>query len=120
MRLFTIVVRFLTAPWRAYTEYQLAKLRIQAEAQAAPMKAMSEMVQTMATAMTQNAEVLKTWLDGFKVTELPSSSVVRDEDEAALERARAGIDDPTLGNLPGLTPAQAKALLNDFVEFDRP
>lgn len=120
MRLFTIIGRALTAPWRAWTGYRLERLRIQAEAQAAPMKAMTEMVQTMAEAMTQNANVLQTWLEGFRVTELPSTSTVRDEDEASLERARAGIDDPTLGNLPGLTPAQAKALLNDFVEFDRP
>jgi hypothetical protein len=116
--MFKAFVQFLTAPWRAWTEYQLAKLRIQAEAQSAPMLAMASMVQTMAGAMTQNAEVLQTWLNGFKVTELPSTSNVRDSDEVAAERARVGIDMPGLGSI-GLTPSQAQALLADFVEFDK-
>jgi hypothetical protein len=119
MRVFTFLARLLTAPWRAYTEYQLTKLRLQVEAQTAPMKAMAEMVREMADSQRGTATVLQTWLDGFRVHEVPSSSTVRDEDEAAAERARNGVDSPGV-SLPGLTPAQAQALLSDFVEFDQP
>jgi hypothetical protein len=103
-------------PWRAWSEYRLERLRIQAEAQAAPMRAMQGMVERMADAMGQNATVLQTWLDGFKVKEIPSSSVVRDEDEAAAERARHG-DDPSITAL-GMTPAEAQALMKAFIETD--
>jgi len=121
MKLFTILARIISAPWRGWTSYRLECLRIQAEAQAAPMRAMQGMVSEMAQAMGQNATVLQTWLDGFKVHEVPSTSTMRDEDEIAAERSRAGIDMPGLESI-GLTPSQAQALMADFIEhtdFDR-
>jgi hypothetical protein len=117
MTLFRIVERIVSAPWRGWTGYRLERLRIQAEAQAAPMHAMQGMVSKMADAMGQNATVLQTWLDGFKVHEIPSTSTIRDEDEANAERARHG-DDPGVSTL-GMSPAEAQALMNDFIEFDR-
>ena len=119
MRLFRIIGRAITAPWRGWSEYRLERLRSQAEAQAAPMKAMQGMVSEMAQAMGQNATVLQTWLDGFKVHEVPSTSTIRDEDEVASERARAGVgDDPGVSTL-GMSPAEAQALMKQFIEFDK-
>ena len=113
MSLFTI----LGAPWRAWTEYRLERLRIQAEVTTAPMRAMQGMVERMADAMTQHSTVLQTWLDGFKVHEVPSTSTVRDEDEANAERARHG-DDPSVTTL-GMSASEAQALMKSFIEFDK-
>jgi hypothetical protein len=109
-------VRFLTAPWRAWTAYQLAKLQLTVNAQSRPMELMLSMVQEMANAQRAQTAVLQTWLEGFKVTELPSSTHVRDEDEVAAERARHG-DDPS-GTTLGMSAAEAQALMKSFIDTD--
>lgn len=38
-------------------------------------------------AMNKNTEVLQTWMNSFKVTEVPKSTVFKDEDVLAKERA---------------------------------
>jgi hypothetical protein len=104
MSVFRRILDVLASPWRAWSQYRLERLRIITDAQNAP-------VREMASAMREQTKVLQTWLEGFKVAEVPTSSVVRDEDEVASERERGA---------KALNPAQITRMFEDLVDFDMP
>lgn len=56
--------------------------RIKAEAAAVPFNAMVQAVESQ-------SQILKEWLEGFKSTEIPTRSIVREEDEFNAEQDRA-------------------------------
>lgn len=75
------------------------------ERQAESLEKVGEMVKTIADAQQKSTQVLQTWLDGFKVMDLPESSTIRDEDEvkAAVDRvlmADSSIIPPMPDGLP--------------------
>lgn len=55
--------------------------RIKAEAAAVPFNAMVQAVESQ-------SQILKEWLEGFKSTEIPTRSIVREEDEFNAEQDR--------------------------------
>ena len=81
--------------WRASREaarreHELALARIQADANKEVLLAFTESMkstieQTTAMAREQTS-VLQEWLKGFRTVEVPTSTTVRDEDEARAER----------------------------------
>lgn len=115
--MWTRFVDMLCAPWRAWTKYQLAKMRVHAEISAKPLEIMLNIVREQADVQREQTRVLQTWLDGFRVHETPTSTVIRDEDEVAAEREREGISNMEV--LRALD-AEAAKVLEDLVSFDMP
>jgi uncharacterized membrane protein YqiK len=111
--------------FKAKRDHELALARLQAEnqrlmveaiakmsdRQADSLEKVGEMVKTIAEAQQKSSDVLQTWLDGFKVMEMPQPSTVRDEDEVrmTIERTLSG-ENPILPAMPeGLPPELALA-----------
>lgn len=98
-------------PWKARREHEIRMAQLHAENQRFMLEALTrmaeqqansltkvgEMVERISEAQLKSANVLQTWLEGFKVAEAPESSTIRDEDEvrAAVERAIYA-DNPSL------------------------
>ncbi len=61
--------------------YRLDVIKAKAEADNMQFMLMRDMVKA-------NTDVVKTWLDSFKVTDIPASTVIRDEDEFVEEQNR--------------------------------
>lgn len=74
--------------------------------QAAALEKVGTMVGEIAKGQQKSAEVLQTWLEGFKVMEMPTSSVVTEEDEVRTTVSRAlSAEDGLLPPMPeGLPP----------------
>lgn len=64
-----------------YSDYKLRKLQLKLDAANKPYE-------VMAGAVAAQSEFLKAYFNSFKVTELPTSSIIRDEDEYEAEQAR--------------------------------
>lgn len=111
MSIFRRFLAIFAAPWRAWTTYRLDRLRIQADIAARPLETVLSMVKEMADAQREQTKVLQTWLEGFKVSEVPTSTVIRDEDEVEAERERRG---------KALKPAEVTRMFEDLVDFDMP
>jgi hypothetical protein len=94
---------FVFAPIRWLLEYferrkqaafaqQLALARVQADAQremfTSMMSSMETMVKEMGDTSRQQSAILQEWLKGFRTVEMPSTSTIREEDEAQAERRR--------------------------------
>lgn len=58
----------------------------QAEFQQQALTTIANIVQRFTESQDNTNKVLQTWLEGFKVTELPKSTVIHDEDIIARER----------------------------------
>lgn len=74
-------------------QHQIALQQLQVDANAKVLEVLGNTLITIVdrTAKAQEAqsEVLKTWLDGFKVTSPPTTTAVTDKDEYALEMQQA-------------------------------
>jgi hypothetical protein len=86
------LVRWRERVAAASREHELTLARIQAEAQREVLLAFTDSMkstiqQTTDMAREQTA-VLQEWLKGFRTVEMPTSTTVREEDEAAAERER--------------------------------
>ena len=95
-------------------QMQLDQQRLMIEAltqlgsqQATSLEKIGEMVQTIAASQQKSSDVLQTWLEGFKVMEMPQSTTMRDEDEVreAIERTLAS-DGGILPAIPHDLPAE--------------
>lgn len=87
--------------------YLADTIRAMSEQQAKSLEKVGEMVQTIAQSQQKTSEVLQTWLDGFKVTELPTSSTVTEEDEVRMTVERAlTAPDSILPPMPEGLPAE--------------
>lgn len=60
-------------------QYRLDMVKARAEAEHYQLRLITE-------AMTENTNVIKAWFSNFTTTEVPSSSIVRDEDAFAQEQ----------------------------------
>lgn len=84
------LVRWRERVAAARREHELALARIQAEANKEVLLAftssMQNTIQQTADMAREQTAVLQEWLKGFRTIEMPATSVVRDEDEAAKER----------------------------------
>lgn len=68
-------------PFVWYSQYQLDKLKLKLDAQNKPFE-------TLASAIGNQAEFIKAYFEGFKVTEIPTSTIIRDEDAYIAEQQR--------------------------------
>lgn len=72
--------------------HQLRMLQVFADQQLAAhehsLKIFEGLTQEVLTIAKSQNDFFKSWLESFKVTELPTSSVVREEDEVRLEKER--------------------------------
>lgn len=66
-------------PLAAYFEYRLRCKELDLQKSQIPYQA-------LVTAVQSQSEVLNKWMDSFKVTELPTTSVQRDKDEFEREQ----------------------------------
>lgn len=64
-----------------YKQYRLDVIKAKSDIQNKPYEAMMEIVKAQ-------SKFLQDWLDGFKVTEVPISTTIRDEDEYRMEQER--------------------------------
>lgn len=98
---FLAPARYFERKAAARRAHELALAEITANANARVFEAIgksnTEMVREMAAANAASAKVMQTWLDGFKTTEIPSSTTITeakelgwegDEAVATLERLR--------------------------------
>lgn len=97
------------------TEQELLRTLVeqQAEFQHKALTTIESIVQRFAETQAETNKVLQTWLEGFKITELPKSTVRRDEDIIALEKDRyraLGYDVPET-DLPGTAEEGIAAML---------
>jgi hypothetical protein len=72
---------FIKALLDWYKQYRLDIIKAQSDADNAQFILMKEMV-------VAQTGIIQNWLDGFKVTEIPSSTIMRDEDEYIEEQNR--------------------------------
>jgi len=77
-------------PWNSWKAYRLERLRIQTEAQTKPFEAMVDLVKEVMAAQREQTKVFESWLDMFRVKDVPSSTVVTDQDEYMMELIRTG------------------------------
>jgi hypothetical protein len=68
-------------PFKWWSDYRLERLKLKLNAQNKPFELMSEAIRSQASFLQQ-------WLDNFKVTDLPASTIIRDQDEYIEEQAR--------------------------------
>lgn len=128
------VTGWLLAPLRYFEgrearrrEHELRLATIAAEAQAKVIaelgKANAEMVRELVVPFAAQSDVLKTWLEGFKTTEIPTSKVITEatelgwEADAAretLERERAEERELLRTAWPVNDPRQAPPIPPDF------
>lgn len=77
---------------RAQREHELALLQRQLDAQHGMVAAMAELMrgslESVAQATAAQQELFKTWLDGFKTTEVPTATTVRESDEIEMALLR--------------------------------
>lgn len=71
--------------WR---EYRLERLRLQIEAKNKPYTTIEQVAKEFTAAMNAQTSILQDWIGGFKTTEIPKSSVVRELDEWNNEQKR--------------------------------
>src|ERR1044072_3445242 len=90
---FLAVLRWPLTYWERRVEakrrHELAMATVAAESNARVLEAMGKLMvdsnaQILEVARSSN-QTIQTWLEGFKVTELPSSTTVTEADEAAWE-----------------------------------
>ena len=95
-----------------WTEYRLERLRLKLAAQNKPFEVMAE-------AIKAQSQFLQDWLSGFKMTDLPTSSTVRDIDEyqAELERNR-GMSDNLVQSVENAMKANAFPELRSLLKGD--
>jgi hypothetical protein len=95
----TRLYRALRSPltwWESRVEARRAHerhlLELQLEAQAGMVKAMAGLMQgsleSVAQASAAQQDLFKTWLEGFKTTEVPVATTIRETDEIAAARER--------------------------------
>jgi hypothetical protein len=96
-------------PFKARRDHELKLAQIQADQQRYLADALREisthqskalenvgsMVAALAEGQSKQSDILKTWLDSFKVIDPPQSTVVRDEDEV-LDSVRRAMNEESL------------------------
>lgn len=99
---------------REMREHQLAlithttrALEILVEGQAKQVEESTKALTEIAHSNTAQAEAFTTWIKSFQITEAPTTSTVRDEDEIADEQAR-------LANHLGISPSAFADLPEEF------
>lgn len=92
-------------PFTWYSEYRLKRLELTLAAQRAPFEMMAQVVE-------KQAGVLNEWLNQFKVSELPKTTTIRDEDEWREEQLRQ-LKEQNEGYLP-ITDELQRQLMGDF------
>ncbi len=91
--------RALRAPltlWEGHVaarrDHELALVRLQLEAQHGMVTAMADLMkgslEGIAQAQAAQQDLFKTWLEGFKTTDLPTSTTIREEDEIRMAMER--------------------------------
>lgn len=106
-------------PFVWYQQYKLERLRLQLEAQNKPYDTLAAVVDKLSTAQQEQTKVLQEWMQGFKVTEVPTSSVMRDIDEWRLEQDRErgdGLDAGLRESIHNAMKANAFPQLNDILQ----
>lgn len=72
--------------------HQLKMLQVLADQQLAAheysLKTFDSLIKEVLDISKQQNKVFQTWMESFKVTTLPSSSIVREEDEVRMEKDR--------------------------------
>jgi hypothetical protein len=110
--------RYFERRTAARRQHELALAQLQADAQARVLEAIgrsnTEMVRELAGAMSAQANVLHTWLEGFKTVQVPAARVIDEntelgwESDAArevLERERLETAELLKSALPGALPS---------------
>jgi hypothetical protein len=98
--LWLIVQGFFAAPLRYFErrirerrQHELELARVNSESQARVIEALGrsniEMVRELAAPMQANAQVMQTWLEGFKTVQIPTAQVITDETELGWEAEMA-------------------------------
>jgi hypothetical protein len=92
-----------------YRDYKLAQLKMKLEAANKPYDALLGVVDKLSTAQNEQTKVLQEWMSGFKTTDIPSSTIMRDADEYQQEQDRLRSDgDITLD--PGIKASITNAM----------
>lgn len=104
---------------RAKREHELALLHLQLESQQALVRDMAGLMrgslESVAQATAAQQELFKTWLDGFKTTEVPTATTIRETDEIQMALAREADALRASGVPVHLTPFDTVAWMNGQV-----
>lgn len=89
--------------WPVFEWRREAQMHQQAMLDAA-LRTHTDALTRLIDAQTAQTKVLQSWMDSFKVTELPSTQTVRDEDEYRAERDRLWDEAQATGDFSHITP----------------
>ena len=92
--------------FNAWRNYRLDRLRLKLDARNKPYDTVADIGRQFMAMQADQTKVLQTWMDSFKITELPKSTVVRDADEFSEEQDRA------YAELHDLPPGVAQSIRN--------
>ena len=99
----------LLLPFRAWRNYRLERLALEVKAQSAPFEQMAAIVREAMDAQREQTKVLQTWMEMFRVADIPTSTTVRDEDEVRAEVDRS---------FNNMTPAQQLEWVHHEIDSD--
>jgi hypothetical protein len=97
-------------PFTWYSEYRLAKLKLELDAKNKPFEMISAAVQSQ-------SQFIKEYFGSFRTTELPSSNTIRDEDEfnREVEQAYGGVNPGVASSIRNAIKAGAMPELKDIL-----